>query len=164
MENGYGSIDFMKFPGAYIASDGNGNNVVVIPVRHSDIKVSADMKHASVGLGVIETRSEYREACMKNNADKPNYTPPTYHVELSFSKEKYESLCESVAKKVVTEHPEWGMYSHKEKGNPLYNEVYRRVHIRLGTITKFSSEFTGTAPKAQLSSVMPEQVDDDLPF
>jgi hypothetical protein len=178
--NSKSSIDYLKLQGAQVMSveiNGKPMNCVVIPVAYNGITVTADKdtglpNAAYQNLREWETSQKYKDACMANNTDKPDYIAPSHSIDVSYPealeasyKKRYEVLVREDATFMASNPSEEDI--KKEASNR-----YRR-QLRIGTVTPLKraepQPFTGQAQAAASTGAWvppPAEVnpDDDLPF
>ena len=90
--NGKSSFDYLKLQGAQVMSveiSGKLMNCVVIPVDYNGITVTAD-KNTGLPNAAFqncrewETSQKFKDACIANNTDKPDYVAPSHSIEESY--------------------------------------------------------------------------------
>jgi hypothetical protein len=178
--NSKSSIDYLKLQGAQVMSveiNGRPMNCVVIPVAYNGITVTADKdtglpNAAYQNLREWETSQKYKDACMANNTDKPDYIAPSHSIDVSYPealetayKKRYEELVRKDEKFMATNPTEDAI---KDEAKNRY-----RRQLRIGTVTPLKraepQPFMGAAQAASSTGAWvppPTEVNpgDDLPF
>lgn len=176
--NGKSSFNYLDLVGAVVEQhqiNGVQRNCICIPVEWNGISVVGEpgnFKGAYQNLREWETSQKYKEACMANNTDKPDYVAPSHIIEVSYPealeasyKKRHEELVRKDEKFMATNPSEEDI---KKETNYRY-----RKQLRVGFVTPLKrvepKEFTGAAPIGVSGGAYvppPAEVnpDDDLPF
>lgn len=178
--NGKSSFDYLKLQGAQVLSleiNGKKMNCVVIPVDYNGISVTADKttgqpNAAFQNLREWETSQKFKDACIANNTDKPDYIAPSHSIEVSYP-EKLEEAYKKRHEELVRKDEKFMATSPTEEAiKQEANNRYRR-QLRIGYVTPLKKAepqpFMGAAQSAgntgayvpPLAEVNPG---DDLPF
>lgn len=177
--NNKASFDYLKLLGAEVRSvevNGKPMNCVVIPVAWNGIKVTADSttgkpSAATQYLREWETNQKYKEACIANNTDKPDYMPPSHHIAVSYSEELEKAYKRRIEARLRADEKFMAT-------NPTEDDIKKKVsyelsnQTRIGTVTPMKRQeapvYTGTAPTATTGAYVPPPAEvnpgDDLPF
>lgn len=172
------SIDLLDLVGARVQStvvDGKTVNAIIIPTDWNDIKVTMKdgaPSHAFLNKREWETSQKFREACMNNHKDDPDYVAPSHQISVAYSQEFEERAIASAERRLRAdaEFMARGLSDEEIKKEAKY-AVSNKSRIGYMTPLKRAEPvmYTGVAPAAQVVGeyVPPTgevEVGDDLPF
>ena len=179
MSNQSTTFNYLKLRGACIRSveiqQGKVMNCVVIPIEWNDIFVPVPEQGAptvaSSRLSHFGVHENFRQKCINDHPNDPNYIPPSHNVQISYSEEFRNKAIDLTVKRVKED----AAFMAK---NPSEEDIRKEAGYRVSNGSRVGytypmrkstpSTYSSAAPIANTGAYTPPAMDasipDDLPF
>lgn len=177
--NNKAEFDYLDLLGVEVKSvelkGGKKVNCVCVPIEWNSIYLRRDEKTGEFISARQYTREwatnqKYKDACIANHKDDPDYMPPSHHIAVSHTKENEERL-RARWRDILLNDATFMATNPTEEDIEKQITIKRRDQDRIGTVTpikpKEQPSYAGPAPFAaseEYNPVSEAAIGDDLPF